>query len=153
MNQFDLVTGFLKVIGKQQKCVKPRVINTVIECANKIISEIERPDIVATPGMGLSAWLKCDDTGLSSRFMAHVLSGGPPAENRHPLDADDFGRCYRFLRAVCAPGSGKEKVAGMASCSLQWHALVGVWADLEQIYETGEFEKLSKAIEKVLEEA
>ena len=100
----------------------------------QVVDEFARPCVMARKGMGLVAWLKSDDTGLSSKYMAYMIWGNPTrVENNHPLDPDDFGRCCRFLDAV--PGS-REKIALLAvpECGPVWKRLIEAWDELERIY-------------------
>ena len=146
MNQMELVTGFMKVLGEQKKLLKHTTINMLIKCVNELIAEEERPFMKAENVMGLEAWLKSDDTGLSSKYMAFVLCNGPKAEYAHPVDADDFGRCYRFLKAVL----GGDELSVMAGESKQWQALVTNWPELSELYEKNKFVDLSKKIQELL---
>lgn len=148
MRQMALVTDILKAVGKQKKLVKPRIINTIIDCANLIIHEIERPDVPAVPGMGLRAWLKSDDTGLSSLYMACMLANGPKVKRAYPLDVDDFGRCYRFLRSVEEPE--RRPLADMSGLSLEWDALVANWLTLEVLFEQPGSNGVTELIQKIL---
>jgi hypothetical protein len=151
MNQMKLVTDFIAAIGKQKKAVLPRTINLVIKAANEIIADIEKPFVPATPGMGLEAWLKSDDVGMSSRYLAWCMFGGTEPEYAHPLDADDFGRCYRLLRAVGANGAFCAR-----NKSYQWNALEKNWDGLEKMYEIDD-PRMKKAlcalIQKILKES
>jgi hypothetical protein len=133
VSQFDLIQAITKhLLRSGVKAVNPRQYNTIIAAANSIVSELERPTIMATPNMGLVAWLKSDDTGLSSRYMASVLCGHPDyAEYAHPHDPDDFGRCYRFLLAVPAV---RSRLNVMATKSDQWEKLCLYWDELEKLY-------------------
>ncbi len=149
MNQIELISGFCGVISKQKAAVKPSTLQIVVDFANKIIADEERPFVHAVPGMGLGAWLLSDDTGSSSIYMAHVLAGGPPADHAYPLDCDDFGRCYRFLRAV-------PDIAGhlyrLEERSPQWKALAEKWPALETLYAVGKDMKSGRAaVSKIIE--
>src|SRR6185295_20410450 len=102
LHQIQLVTDIFEAIKKQAPIegVYGYQLNAVCEAANMIVDAFKREFVPATPGMGVDAWLACDDTGLSSKFMCHVLCRPIGAECEWPRDAGDFGRCYRFLLAV-----------------------------------------------------
>lgn len=130
-SQMDLVSGILKTIDRLGvKVAGPRVINACIKAANDILAELERPDVHATENMGLAAWLKSDDTGMSSKFMAHILARGPLADPAYPIDPSDFGRCFRFLRVFKVP----PDVAPMAKHGKEWAGYVERWAEMERLY-------------------
>lgn len=143
ISQIQLTTEILKVLGKQ--ALNVRQINAVIEAANMIIRELEKPTTMAIPGMGLQAWLNSDDTGSSSLFMAHVLAGAPAVRCACPLDCGDFGRCVRFLTAV--PVSlGIER---MAKHGPVWAALVKDWDRLTMLYNFDSFYDVSEGLKKI----
>lgn len=147
MKQIELVTGFMQVCGEQKPLLKPSTISIIVEMANRIIAEEERDFNPAKEGQGLQAWLFSDDTGLSSRYMAYILCNGPEAEYAHPIDVDDFGRCYRFLKAV---PDVKGHMHRLESKSRQWEALVELWDHLSAIYEQGHNGILSDEIQELL---
>ncbi len=99
----SLVTAILKEIESQvphAPMLPPRVVNQICRCADKIVAEAAVDFRGAKEGIGLDAWLKSDDTGMSSRFMAYVCYGAPPVALNYPHDGDDFGRC-RLLIIAC----------------------------------------------------
>ena len=145
MDQIKLIGDIAKAISKQKKDVPLRIFNVILKCANELIFEIERPERKSVPGMGLKAWLQSDDTGLSSKYMAHILCGGPETEYALPQDSDDFGRCYRFLLACPSRGTGR-----MSECSPQWKYLEKAWPELVRLYEEKKFEKLNKEIQEAI---
>ena len=149
ISQMNFVADLCKLVAKHgAKALRPYQINAIIRAADSIIHEIERPFVPAVPWMGLAAWLSSDDTGASSRFMAYVLSDGPECDQAHPLDADDFGRCYRFLRAV--PEKDRTLLDNMGKCSKEWEALIAEWAVLERLYEAEASQNLSITIRRIL---
>jgi hypothetical protein len=81
--------------------------------------------------MGLDAWLSSDQTGVSSIFMAGVLSGSFSRKFGHPHDPSDFGRCLGLLDA-CPELRGN--IRRMAEHGAEWSALVGAWHELEKMY-------------------
>jgi hypothetical protein len=162
ISQIELVTGIMGLLTKHDKKLQanPRQINSIVDAANKILEEFSKPDIQAEPCIGLSAWLKTDDTGLSALWMARVLYRSerpdlsiPDKGNHHPYDPDDFGRCYRFLRAV--PGS-KDKMFLVAGTSEEWSTLWGHWDELEKMYEeespSGSCPKLRARMQELFKE-
>jgi hypothetical protein len=82
--------------------------------------------------MGLLAWLASDRVGSSSKYMAHVMSGGTlGAKYAHPHDPADFGRCLGLLEAV---PEFRSKLAMMALESGEWDRLVQEWDAIESLY-------------------
>ena len=167
ISQMDLVTGILGLLEKHGvKDGNSRHFNAVIAAATSIIAEFSRPNVLSAPGMGLAAWLRSDDTGLSSKHMARILcnirvdcdieevrTGKPP----HPLDPDDFGRCYRFLRAVPIGPERARGVAYMGNSSREWAGLTAAWDELEKLYEeelpTGKCPKLYARMKEIINAA
>jgi len=148
MNQIEIVSGFLNVLGEQKKLLKHSTINLLIKCVNELIAEEERPFIAAKEGSGLHAWLFSDDTGLSSKYMAHILlpDSAPYAEYAHPIDAGDFGRCHRFLQAIDYRGTLDE----MRPQSRQWNALVEMWQHFSELYSQDRNETINREIMELL---
>lgn len=139
LSQIDLVSAISKHIERKKvSAVSPRRLNAIVAAADLIVGAFAVEDVMATPGMGLRAWLHCDDTGTSSLAMAARLIrevGGPRIHveqpSDHPLDPDDFGRCVRLLEAV---PEFRPHLAAMASVSPAWKALVEHWDELEALY-------------------
>lgn len=99
-------------------------------------------------------WLNCGDTGLSSRAIYWVMCGAPVGAPRsHPVDPDDFGRCYRLLHAPWA-ASWRERIGEMAARSPEWRRLSGAWNELEALYElelpTGKCPRLYARMQELL---
>jgi hypothetical protein len=136
VSQIELISAIFTELDRQDvKSLVPRQTNAIIRCVNEIIREIEIEPVSATPGMGLTAWLNSDDVGLSSRYMAAVLSGRFFAENHYPRDADDFGRCVRLLDAV--PGF-RDRLPEMHEHGAEWSRLVRYWNKAEDRYREGD---------------
>ena len=133
INQINLVSAIVKELEKQKFTPSILHFNAIIKAANDIISECERVPVMATEGMGLSAWLRCDDTGMSSCFMASVLDGTFSRPYAHPLDLDDFGRCSRLLKAV---PEFRNRLTKMSLKSPQWSKLVERWTEIETLATT-----------------
>lgn len=114
------------------KSAEPRIINACIEAANGIYAELQRDPVMATAGMGLDKWLRSDDTGMSSRFMAYRIAGGPyVTDTAYPYDPDDFGRCVRFLEAV---PHARALLHKMKDHGPVWAGYVDAWDKMETIY-------------------
>jgi hypothetical protein len=119
-----LVNEIFRLLAKHgHKELNVRQMDAVIAGVNTILKDLKTLYTPASPDIGLKKWLESDDAGLSSKFMACILAGGPPAENNHPHDPDDFVRCLKFLRAVpdCLP------LITMAMCGPVWAGLVEKW--------------------------
>ena len=131
-SQITLVAHIAMAFGN--RLVNTRQFNAIISAANNILAEFKRPSVPATPDMGLTRWLASDDTGLSSLYMASILSDRyPKLETPHyPRDADDFGRCYRLLKAVPELRSNSMR---LATCPAPWPELHREWLRLERLYE------------------
>ena len=143
ISQIELVCKIYKAINNHHKketgkeiTVITRQFNAVVKAANLILDEFLRPHVPATPGMGLKAWLICDDTGLSSKFMARWIQEVKTDEMHFPHDPSDFGRCVGLLQAV---PEFRDKLNEMKSAGKEWSALVENWQELEEMHkEAGE---------------
>jgi hypothetical protein len=137
MDQISLIAAVMREVDRQGvKSLVPRQTNAIIACVNEIIREIEIDPIEAKPGMGLFDWLRSDEVGLSSRYLASVLSGRFIADRHYPRDADDFGRCVKLLDA--APEL-REHLPLMHEHGEEWSRLVGRWQEAEKAYRDGDF--------------
>ena len=95
----------------------------------------------------LIEWLTGHDTGRSSLSIVRRnfnLSG----EYYHPLDADDFGRCYRLLENV-----PQIKLSTMVGASPIWNKMVYAWPILEIYYKENDFSRISQKIDEIEKEA
>ena len=93
------------------------------------------PDENATEMQNRNKWIECGEHGVSSKTIYSVLSGVPimsPNRYCHPLDPDDFRRCYLLLQFV---PSWRQRIGEMASISPTWAALVANWGKLENMLE------------------
>ena len=140
INQLNLVTAILTEISRQCKARKVpdeapvHLCNAVIEAANLIVAQAARKPIMAREDMGLENWLASDDTGMSSKAMAHHLLGAACKEDirlAHPHDPADFGRCHRFLQAV---PEAVPLLPLMANVSPVWARLIAAWPELTALY-------------------
>lgn len=143
VSQIDLISGIIKLLDRQGvKVMNARQTNAVIAAANTVVNALAIEHRPATPGMGLTAWLESDDTGMSSRYMACALAtltglqqavyvsndGTIPS----PRDPDDFGRCVRLLDAV--PELREHIPALKDGHGPAWAGLVAAWDELEALY-------------------
>lgn len=128
INQIELISAISDELCRQVPglTAEPRLFNSIIAAANLIVAEFAKPIVKASDGMGLMAWLASDDVGMSSKYMAWVLSGKafPQPENYYPRDPDDLGRCIRLVRAV--PDLA-ERVPMMAQHGKEWATVATNW--------------------------
>lgn len=141
LSQIDLIAAISNEVEKQIPGIpaEPRYMNAIIRAANLVCDEFKKPLVKASEGMGLTAWLASDDVGLSSKYMASVLSGQFYASNNHPRDPADLGRCIRLLIAVPELASQLHE---MKACSPQWSAVIDNWDKWKELYEAGEGKEL-----------
>lgn len=115
-----------------------------------IIEEYNQPFIHATAGMGYEAWKKCDDAGVSSRFLGAFLMGrGEDSEEfgyGYPRDCDDFGRCRKFFLAVPIPMDRMDEMKVWPN----WAKLVPIWNELVKLYDSGDYRAVDKMISDAL---
>lgn len=140
LNQMSLVSAIFREIARQgdaagikDLAIHSRGMQSVIDAANAIVACVASPMRASNSGMGLAAWLASDDTGASSKAMAHHLMGahGDRDAKSHPLDPSDFGRCHRFLEAVPA---ARALLPEMAKVSEPWARLIAEWDTLTALY-------------------
>lgn len=134
ISQISLVAELVSLLEKKFDCgtMNTREFDIVIQAADLIVNEFAKPDVPVTKSMGLLAWLASDRVGLSSKYMAHVMSGGTlEAKYAHPHDPADLGRCLGLLDAV---PEFRSKLKMMAVESKQWERLVQEWDTLEALY-------------------
>lgn len=139
INQMGLMVAILKELGNQYPGIGllPRHTEVILRVANQIRDEFAKPEIKATPNIGIDAWLQTDHTGQSSLYMAFILSGGhnsafsSPPPYAYPLDPQDFGRCLGLLGA--APEL-RERVSDMMLQGREWAGLIAHWDELETLY-------------------
>lgn len=126
LNQMSLVTAIMDAIAEQVPGIpaEPRLMNCVIAAANNICAEFRKPIVKASSGMGLTAWLASDDVGMSSKFMASVLSGEFEAEFAIPYDPADLGRCLRMIQAM---PDLTPRIVEMRKHGPMWTAVADNW--------------------------
>lgn len=131
VSQTRLVSSILTTLDKENPgfCTSARQYNSIIKAADAICEAMASVDIRSEPGEGLTAWLKSDDTGSSSKYMASVLTDGKRLHfsHAHPWDPGDFGRCRKLLLAV---PEFQSRLARMADRSPVWANLVSHWGQL-----------------------
>lgn len=132
VNQIDLIAAICKYLKRAGcKTANARQYSAIIAAANTVMDAIEEPHKPATDGMGLDAWLLSDETGISSEFMAGVLSGRFMRKPGYPRDPSDFARCLGLLRAAPELRANLDRLKDHGK---EWAALVGRWSDLERLY-------------------
>ncbi len=93
-------------------------------------------------------WIKSWDTGESSKTIWHYMMGRS-YRSCLPLDPDDFGRCYRLLKAF---PEWRSRLPEMAHDMRSWAPMIAAWSDLERLYEeelpTGTAPKLYQAMQE-----
>lgn len=168
ISQIDLFAGIAHLLEKHGiSDVNERQMNAILKAATDIHDALTKEHHPAIREMGLAKWLASDDTGLSSRYMASVLSlasgasvhcgrtrssDGAPA---YPLDPDDFGRCVRMLDAC--PELSPHIPALAENSGLVWKAIAERWGNLEMLYReelpSGSCPKLYDELQKIRETA
>ncbi|WP_218832931.1 hypothetical protein [Serratia fonticola] len=143
LNQIKLFAAITAEIDRQHPGIgfEARWFNAITKAANDICDEFAKPVVKASLGMGIAAWLASDDTGLSSKFMASVLTGEFKAENHYPRDPADFGRCLRLVNAV--PGLA-EKIGDMSQHGNHWAVVAAHWDEWVEIYRSKDFTRLHR---------
>lgn len=83
-------------------------------------------------------WFKYGDVGLSSKTMVNCFLLNPDFEINHPLDPDDFKRCYKLLQTI---PEWKSELNKLKDLSKAWSNLVDNWETLTKMYEQNEKEQ------------
>lgn len=143
--QLDIVNAILDNLERSGlKELNSRQLNAAIRAADKIMTDLHQPHAEAMVGMGLQKWLRSDETGKSSLYMAHILA--PLARlgvvqnprksydemNPHPYDPSDFSRCVKLLDAV-PELRAHLKVLGEDHGPV-WSRLIAHWDEMEALY-------------------
>lgn len=159
ISQISLCTAISNELGRQCPGLPAdNRYNAIIKAANDIIAEYGREPVMATPNMGLAAWLDCDDTGASSLYMAYVLCldrlnvwrGRKAPGNHYPQDPDDLGRCIRLIEAVPEFGG---LIPEMADRGAHWTAVTSNWADWVEMYQAGATDRFYTAMKDAFAKA
>jgi len=152
LNQIGLFSAIAKEISRQCPGIPADArSNIVIKAADMIVAEYAREPVMAKPSMGLTAWLQSDEVGMSSEYMAWVLSKGDPAvwgqrcpKISYPRDADDFGRCVGL---VVAMPSYEFLVDEMRiNHGVYWAAVAANWYPWVKLYGLGRYKELNQAM-------
>lgn len=168
ISQMSLCAEIYRAIDRLGvKLVNSRQSNAVIEAANHIVDALAQEHRPATPGMGVTAWLRSDDTGLSSRYMLREIArekipGLPVPDERgfghqiyYPHDPSDLWRCVRLLEAE--PKLREHIGVLSVGHGSQWAALVANWNELEAMYReefsSGQFPKLYARMQELCKES
>lgn len=78
-------------------------------------------------------WWENGERGVSSEIMWYVLQGRPnPRHGSHPLDPDDFRRCYLLIKTV---PEWKDRLPFLKPLSTAWSNLVDNWDKLTEMLE------------------
>lgn len=146
INQMSLISAISAELSRQVPNMpfEPRFYNRIVSAANSICDELSTPVVKASDGMGLTAWLASDDVGMSSKYMAAVLSGKFTADFAYPHDPSDFGRCLRMIRA-CPEFEGL--IHRMCSKGRQWEAVANNWEEWAKLYDIAAASPDGKATE------
>ena len=134
VNKIELIGAIIKHLDRKErvKTMLPREFNTIIRCATEIVEELAKPEQKVTAGMGLQAWLASDHTGVSSCFMASVLSERfCGREHGHPHDPDDFSRCAGLL--IACPEL-RSNIPRLVDHGPEWKAIAENWTELESLW-------------------
>lgn len=152
LSQMTLVASILDAVSKQGLThLKPRHVNAIIKAADIIVEECSRPEKLVDKPMSLADWLKSDDTGLSSLFMAYMMYDGPRADYHFPRDADDFSRCCKLVEFVI-PARKTVTTSDwqrLSASGKEWGKLVDNWAELCSLYITENDIKLTDKIREL----
>lgn len=129
----DVFVGAMEAFNKtHQKC---KLGSRGLACANCFRFGHEREKCERLNYNGdWRKWLEGPDTGASSRTLCRALAHGPDVVHQSiyfPLDDDDFGRCYRLLKAI--PG-WRARIGEVRNLK-GWAPLVDAWDELERLYE------------------
>jgi hypothetical protein len=82
------------------------------------------------------AWLLGTDTGESSKTIYAVMTLEPSGSLKgcrgaYPLDADDFGRCFRLLERFPA---WRPRLPEVAKAFPKWKKIVEAWSEMEELF-------------------
>jgi len=94
-------------------------------------------DLTTTVHQRMQFWLTQGERGTSSETIFSVLGGDSgwcrhPNVYCHPLDPDDFRRCYLLLETI---PEWKADLHKLKEISLVWSNLVDNWPELTQLLE------------------
>lgn len=141
--------------------ISVRQMNAVIAAADEIMAALADAHRPAVPGSGLAAWLRSDETGASSLYLAKALAPAAGLGPIHPSigsaepwphDPADFGRCVGLLDAVPELRPHLGVLAGPEH-GPAWNAMAAEWETLEAAYRedlpAGESERLYQRLREL----
>jgi len=156
--QPQLIGEILQAIDRLGvKTVNTRQMNAVIAGANAMLAELNAGHRTAVAGSGLAAWLRSDETGQSSIYMASHLAPriGLMVYSREyavPHDPEDFERCVKLLDAAPELRPHLNEMARAVHGKI-WNRLAAEWDELERLYReerpTGRAPKLFARIQAI----
>lgn len=140
LNQIDLISAISEEVSRQYPGIKtePRLFNAIVAAADSLVAAFAEPRKDAVPGMGLSMWLRSDDVGASSKYMAWLMNKDKflMPDFSVPIDVSDFSRCVKMVDAI---GFTDEQV----SSSLRneavgyWRLMGSDWISLRKLHDGG----------------
>lgn len=99
-------------------------------------------------------WIIGNHTGASSKTIWSVCMGADlkatgPLHFSPPWDSSDFGRCHKLLQLI---PEWRERLPEVAAAFPIWGPLVREWDKLAELYQSGQHERLYKAMGPLLDE-
>jgi hypothetical protein len=127
-----------------------------LACGKRPVMMGPRPK--PTPAGDWRAWITNGDTGISSETIWTALSGtqmtGGCWRPGTPIDASDFGRCYRLLQVM---PEWRARIGEVADRYPAWRPMAEAWEELTALYEaevhTGMCERLYARMRELRGEA
>jgi hypothetical protein len=137
-------------------------IGTKSDCS-KWREEIEKEleNSISNPAM---RWAKGTDTGAASMTIFYALIGnehhqweatkrfhgtGLEFEPATPLDAADFGRCYRLVVKRSPDWEARLPEVARMFPETKWSAIVEQWANLKALFEKHDYNTLHDALRSI----
>lgn len=168
ISQVEIISTFCSALEKLGcKGLNQRQMNAIIEAANIIHAEINKPTVTTEAGEGMNKWLASDTVGLSSQYMAYVLAplAGVRQPTRphsnfdrypHPHDPGDFWRCVNLLKTVPELRPHLSALADASKHGPEWATIIAHWDELEALLREEEgkerapklYEKLSSLLKE-----
>lgn len=148
LNQLKIIAAITAEMHRQCPNIPAdNRMNVIIQAVDLICAEYAREPVAIAPSMGLAAWLRSDEVGASSEYMAWVLSEGDLAiwgqrypDNNHPHDIEDFGRCVGMIEA--APHLAANIILLMNGHGEHWNRIATNWDLWSQLYKSGDLRTL-----------
>lgn len=150
VNQISLISNIMNFISKESPGIKINVrqYNAIVSAATDICEELRKDSALVKEGMGIKAWLECDEVGSSSLYVAHKLCDIVPNQKyAAPIDVSDFIRCEKLL--IAAPELN-DKFEQMAQCSDQWANLVSEWDGIRELIKENRLQDANEVIRTCL---